>query len=423
MHNRKLTFIVFILVLMAIVVFVQAAAPHVKLRGGGAVPAGRKAFVKIRGGGTTGSGGGASWSNGYAYRRTIIASSSLIAPSGTALSNFPMLVSSTLADMATAGNGGKIQNSSGYDVIFTSDAAGSTKLNWETEKYVSSTGEMDQWVQVPTLSSSSANTVYMFYDKAGVNSFQSVATATWDGNYKGVWHQAENAANSNVKDSTGNQDGIATNFNSATPQNTNIVATTGQIDGAFNYRTANYDWVDLGVNSADSLTNNFTVSVWVEGNDFTGVYGLLTHQNAGGDGWGLVTTGDSKISFSSFVGGAYYISTNSAVSTGSWHYLVGVINSGTRYIYLDGVQQTLTDTNLPAANTTVHGAIGKFYGDADSAWFRQGILDEARISGSVRSADWIKTEYNNQNSPSIFMSIGAATANAGSSVSASVKFR
>ena len=29
-----------------------------------------------------------------------------------------------------------------------------------------------------------------------------------------------------------------------------------------------------------------------------------------------------------------------------------------------------------------------------------GILDEIRVSGSERSADWIKAEYNNQNAPS-----------------------
>jgi hypothetical protein len=34
-------------------------------------------------------------------------------------------------------------------------------------------------------------------------------------------------------------------------------------------------------------------------------------------------------------------------------------------------------------------------------------VDEARISGTVRSADWIKTEYNNQYSPSTFYSVAA----------------
>jgi len=33
-------------------------------------------------------------------------------------------------------------------------------------------------------------------------------------------------------------------------------------------------------------------------------------------------------------------------------------------------------------------------------------LDEVRISSVILSADWIKTEYNNQSSPSTFYSYG-----------------
>jgi hypothetical protein len=43
-------------------------------------------------------------------------------------------------------------------------------------------------------------------------------------------------------------------------------------------------------------------------------------------------------------------------------------------------------------------------GDTNYGW--QGYLDEFRTSNSVRSADWIKTEYNNQSSPSSFVSVG-----------------
>jgi hypothetical protein len=35
-----------------------------------------------------------------------------------------------------------------------------------------------------------------------------------------------------------------------------------------------------------------------------------------------------------------------------------------------------------------------------------GTLDEVRVSKTARSADWVKTEYNNQNSPSSFYALG-----------------
>ncbi len=39
-------------------------------------------------------------------------------------------------------------------------------------------------------------------------------------------------------------------------------------------------------------------------------------------------------------------------------------------------------------------------------YFR-GYFDEARVSNTARSADWILTEYRNQSSPSTFLSAGA----------------
>jgi hypothetical protein len=43
--------------------------------------------------------------------------------------------------------------------------------------------------------------------------------------------------------------------------------------------------------------------------------------------------------------------------------------------------------------------------------YLNGMLDEVRLSNVARSADWIAAEYSNQNSPSTFFSIGAATVN------------
>jgi hypothetical protein len=43
-----------------------------------------------------------------------------------------------------------------------------------------------------------------------------------------------------------------------------------------------------------------------------------------------------------------------------------------------------------------------------SSYNFNGIIDEARISNVARSADWITTEYNNQNSPATFYTIAAA---------------
>lgn len=43
-----------------------------------------------------------------------------------------------------------------------------------------------------------------------------------------------------------------------------------------------------------------------------------------------------------------------------------------------------------------------------------GLLDEVRMSNVVRSADWSKTEYNNQSSPATVYTIWAATSGSSS---------
>jgi hypothetical protein len=51
---------------------------------------------------------------------------------------------------------------------------------------------------------------------------------------------------------------------------------------------------------------------------------------------------------------------------------------------------------------------GMFIGDrADHTRKFNGYIDEVRVSKMARSGDWIKTEYNNQNSPSTFCKAGA----------------
>ncbi|MBI5280621.1 MAG: hypothetical protein HY858_02985, partial [Candidatus Solibacter usitatus] len=37
----------------------------------------------------------------------------------------------------------------------------------------------------------------------------------------------------------------------------------------------------------------------------------------------------------------------------------------------------------------------------------QGLLDEVRVSSIARTPDWIVTEYQNQNAPATFFSVGA----------------
>src|SRR5437899_8997803 len=104
-------------------------------------------------------------------------------------SNFPVLFSGTYSWLKTTANGGNIQNASGFDIGFFSDAALTTALNFEFEagSYNASTGAVNFWINVPTASSSADTVIYIAYGNPSITTDKS-STSTWDSNFKGAYH-------------------------------------------------------------------------------------------------------------------------------------------------------------------------------------------------------------------------------------------
>ena len=101
---------------------------------------------------------------------------------------------------------------------------------------------------------------------------------------------------------------------------------------------------------------------------------------------------------------AYYAESNSAYTDSNWHYLVGV-KSTTNYLYVDGVQQASTFTQS-ITDSGGNFDIGRAYSNYNGYWWL-GQIDEVRISNIARSDVWIQTQYNNQNAPASFFSVGS----------------
>jgi hypothetical protein len=119
------------------------------------------------------------------------------------------------------------------------------------------------------------------------------------------------------------------------------------------------------------------------------------------------------------VSGIWNLSSNSAiivntpgtVNDGNWHYAAMTLATTVQSLYLDG--------NLVGQNTSLgenpypaYIRMGSY--KLSGGWplggdgFYQGSLDEVRFSNVARSSTWIATEFNNQNSPSTFASVGGA---------------
>jgi len=295
-----------------------------------------------------------------------------------------------------------VKNSSGYDIIFTTDSACTNLLTWEMENYVASTGEFEAWVTNTStaLSHSSNTTIYMCYGNPSIATFQSTASSVWDSNYKAVYH---------LKESTNPYNDSTSNANNSTSAFANYpTQATGQIGKGQSYAAASSQGI-LVPQALATTTATYTVSGWIKvsGSNYSIVYDSRGSVNAGFLLYSINSSGFASHYNDLGVGAAACIATGSTdLRDGNWHYLVGTYDATTCTIYVDGSSAgTGTQANV-AGQGTSSGHIGASFDPT----YTTDSTDETRVSNIVRSAGWIATEYNNQSAPSSFYTMGSETA-------------
>lgn len=335
-----------------------------------------------------GAGGGGSSLNGFSFARSITVNSGQATSTQT---NFPMLVSGTYSYLATTGNGGNVTDGQGDDIGFYSNSNCATKLDWEVELYTATSGLVAYWVEVPSLVDATA--IYLCYGNAAITTDQSNKTGVWDANYKGVYHLSEGTG-VNSADST-------SNGNTAVP--TTPVTTTGKIGKGLSFNGT--DGQDLI--GADLLTSSgLTMSMWITP---TTANTLIT--NNGGNTTYSVESGNNLIVFST----SNARSAASSITFGTTYFIVATRSTGNLINhYINGVLSGTADqsSGVPPGGATQTSIGANVSGSSPIA----SMIDEVRISASVRSTSWIATEYNNQSSPSSFYTVGSAVAGGGSAV-------
>jgi Concanavalin A-like lectin/glucanases superfamily/Domain of unknown function (DUF2341) len=338
----------------------------------------------------------ASWySTSWAYRKSITISHNKIPATQ---SNFPVLI-----DLSSDSDLASNAQSSGNDILFTS-ADGVTKLNHEIEKYSSSTGALTVWVKVPSASGSTDTVLYMYYGNPSASNQQN-ASGVWDSNYGGVWH-LPNGSSLSLADST---------TNGRTGTNHGATATSGKIDGGATFGGSQY----VSLPSTTLSSGNFTVSLWFKTTS-RGV--LFSEQNVAigstPTSWDpmLYVDTNGKLEGGIYTGNTPGITSSSAVNNGSWHFAVLTVNASgtTQTLYLDG--STVGSWSGTPEGPFSYVSIGAGYANnwpntpSSSTSYFNGQIDDVRVSSSAtaRSANWISTEWNDQNSPSTFYSVGSA---------------
>ncbi len=313
--------------------------------------------------------------------------------------DFPVLVSQTNARFKTVGNSGHVQNANGFDIRPYSGSGLSSALTYELERYNASTGEVVMWVKVASLSSVTDTVIYLRYGDASITTDGS-STATWSNGFLGVYH---------LKDGTTLSVNSATGSNNGT--NHSVTATAGKIDGGGGFVSASSQYVDLGTGMNPSAA--LTLSIWVNATSLPGAYNTtIARAVSAANQAQLLVKSNGKLECSigiSTTGNVGYDGTGTnTLSTGTWYllhmkydqltHLIGYVNGS-----VDGSNTAGLGNGIVATPCSTY--IGQYPAGGGSFW--NGSLDEVRFSDVARSADWITTEFNNQNAPGTFETLGA----------------
>ncbi len=296
--------------------------------------------------------------------------------------------------------------SSGNDILFT-DSTGETLLPFEIENYNSSTGSLQAWVNISSLSSANDTIIYMYFGNPSASS-QSNAHGTWNSNYGGVWHfgptvtTCTSSCALSLSDSTSNGN-TATNVSG-------VAETSGQIDGAADFGGGFPAHLTVANNAIfNPGSGSISITAWIFNKDVTAQTAYFSHETSNGSaGWIFAS---STTQDCGGVGGniCFYDGTNDLGETGSltnntWEQ-VGMTKSGTNVtFYVNGASVgtiTTAQATLPTESNTEY--IGW---DPAQTTGIDGFLDELEYSQTGLTPGWIKTEYNNQSAPGTFATLG-----------------
>jgi len=265
------------------------------------------------------------------------------------------------------------------------------QLEYEIEKFDILTGELIARAKKPKLNGN--DIIYLYYDNPLAVDEQNPA-AVWDGSYKARYSMSDDT----LKDSTGNNQDL-THFGS-----TDIQAKIGV---GQNYTGVVDDYAIRNPFTGIPLTE-FSIEFWIKSPStfdswISYAVTLATNQILIEDQQNL------KI----HVGPAEK-TTNILLSDNILHHVVVQWRSsdGLLRVYKDGVLSHSSTGFMTGYSITDGGSLvlsqdqDSVGGGFSGAQALNGILDEVKISDTIRSADYITTIFNNENNPDLFYSIG-----------------
>lgn len=320
----------------------------------------------------------ANWYNAlWQHRQAVTIDHTVVSGS---LTNFVLFVNET--GFVKPGTGNDVfdrAKANGGDIIVTT-SDGTTKIDRELVKFDTSNKKLEMWIRVPSVSSVTDTTIYIYYGNP-VHT-EPNTNGTWT-SYQYVSHDGGDT------DATGN---AASSTTYGTP--TLVDGLTGEA----NSFPSPGDIIDTGL---AAITYPFTFQTWVKPQSFTGPY-VLGNFNTSDEDFTLYTQSSQWVFNAENGGGAHGFGT---VNQNSWNFLGISIDSDYSKTYHDGDFIGTVSSN-GAIGDINSGTNLKINDKGDTVNTAGGIVvDEIRIFSGVLSDDHIDAEYKNQSTPATFYSV------------------
>lgn len=311
--------------------------------------------------------------------------------------NVPVLVR---LDSVNFGSGFAQSSGHGADLRFTK-RDDVTRLPHQIERWDSAGRKAEVWVRLDTVHGAAVTAFRMHWGKPGAaDSANGSAVFDTANGFLAVYHMNESPEDS-ARDATGNR------FHAAPAGSPGTTA--GVIGPARSFDGASQHFEVPGSASGKlnfPLDGFYTLSAWAyldPSSDVVDRVIAAKHDNQ----YALKISTDGRWQF--FELDDTWTIAGSPYEPGRWTHLTGVMNGRDTYLYVDG---TLAESVLDCCggggnrDETANFFIGRAGESARRWWW--GHVDELRVSGVARSADWARLAYHNQK-PNATMMIHADT--------------
>ncbi|HMI03178.1 MAG TPA: LamG-like jellyroll fold domain-containing protein [Pedobacter sp.] len=353
------------------------------------------------------------WLNGYSYRKKITVNKSKVQAieisTGTSvlkqdLPNFPVLIEIQDDDLIHVPGvcGNKMRNAEGRDISFALSGTPSVPLSFQLENYDPARGKLTCWVRISSLSangtSTAATSFYLYYGSALLHDpFGPGGISVWSGDFSRVWHLKCDVPPATSKDAQSPGITAQNATGSAGVDGTNFINSkigTGiRLEGSAG-----------SFYSGADTSSNITVSAWINLKATGTEQVIIANDSVNGrfrNGYVFKVNAGGKLVMELYRSMTAYAVTSSAIlDPNKWYHAIALISGTQISLILNGSKVGgRTDVTLGNGGSICIGSSKQNNG------YYSGSIDELRIQKTAKPMEWLKTQYVNQDSPSLFFTV------------------